>query len=82
MTSLMGKRIRRSIKGVSGKQLSELLLFNISHSIPAVYHVFEQGELENLVEEAASHMTGIQVRLETSGWEKGNWYGIWQCMDV
>lgn len=45
------------------------------------YHVFEQGELEFLVEEAASQMTNVQVILEVSGWEKGNWYGVWKCVE-
>jgi len=48
----------------------------------SVYHVFEQGELELLVEEAASQMPKVNVELEVSGWEKGNWYGIWKRIDV
>jgi tRNA (uracil-5-)-methyltransferase TRM9 len=46
------------------------------------YHVFEQGELELLVEEAASQMPRVNVKVEVSGWEKGNWYGIWKCVDA
>lgn len=44
------------------------------------YHVFEQGELELLVKDAASQMSNVEVILEVSGWEKGNWYGIWKCV--
>ncbi|UZJ52186.1 hypothetical protein CBS101457_001506 [Exobasidium rhododendri] len=45
------------------------------------YHVFEKGELESLVEDAAREMPEVIVHLEISGWERGNWYGIWQCVD-
>lgn len=55
--------------------------FRVPLNPPAVYHVFEQGELETLVEEAASQMPNVVVRHETSGWERGNWYGIWQCIE-
>lgn len=63
----------------------------LSLSLPSlyddvVYHVFQQGELEQLVDEAArevaqSSITNVQVHCELSGWEKGNWYGIWRCTE-
>lgn len=47
------------------------------------YHVFREGELEQLVEEAARNTrTDVEVRLEMNGWEKGNWYGVWQCINT
>ncbi|KAK0553906.1 tRNA methyltransferase, has a role in tRNA modification [Tilletia horrida] len=52
------------------------------------YHVFRQGELEDLVQKAASGLreeaqrTGAiqipEVRLQGSGWERGNWWGVWR----
>lgn len=44
------------------------------------YHVFTEGELESLVEDAARHFPQVDVKLELNGWEKGNWYGIWRCL--
>lgn len=52
------------------------------------YHLFKQGELEELVQDAASSFASstyaqgcahkhIRVIRQTSGWEKGNWWGIW-----
>ena len=45
------------------------------------YHVFKQSELENLVVAAGQAFPHIDLRLDAAGWEKGNWYGIWQCME-
>ncbi|MCO5590004.1 hypothetical protein L7F22_043973 [Adiantum nelumboides] len=44
------------------------------------YHVFEQGELEKTVEEAAKLYPNLIIEHELGGWEKGNWYGIWRCV--
>lgn len=49
------------------------------------YHVFRSGELEELVEEAATEMFGgnqkeLTVERQAGGWEKGNWWGIWQVI--
>lgn len=54
----------------------------LTHSPPLSpdYHLFEATELEALVEEAANDMPGVVVRREDSGWERGNWWGIWQCV--
>ncbi|CAD6919094.1 unnamed protein product [Tilletia controversa] len=49
------------------------------------YHVFREGELESLVDKAAQtlddghlHQGGIEVVLQGSGWERGNWWGVWR----
>ncbi|SPO36721.1 uncharacterized protein PSFLO_02192 [Pseudozyma flocculosa] len=52
------------------------------------YHVFRSGELEALVEAAGEAMpvvhrrngqlASIKVICEVSGWERGNWWGIWR----
>jgi tRNA (uracil-5-)-methyltransferase TRM9 len=44
------------------------------------YHVFSEGELESVVEDAAKKFSDLDVKLEMNGWEKGNWYGIWRCV--
>ncbi|PWN33843.1 S-adenosyl-L-methionine-dependent methyltransferase [Meira miltonrushii] len=44
------------------------------------YHVFEQGELEKTVDEAAKLYPDLIIEHELGGWEKGNWYGIWRCI--
>lgn len=49
-------------------------------SIVADYHVFKEGELEDLVRHASQRFPDIEVRHELGGWEKGNWFGIWQCI--
>ncbi|PWN88360.1 hypothetical protein FA10DRAFT_280906 [Acaromyces ingoldii] len=45
------------------------------------YHVFKSGELEDLVREAALSFPHLRIHREVSGWERGNWYGVWQCID-
>ncbi len=54
------------------------------------YHVFRSGELERLVGEAAASMPAVHRRhrdagrekvkvvQESGGWERGNWWGVWQ----
>lgn len=47
------------------------------------YHMFRAGELETLVADAAAtmpavHRRRIEVVREASGWERGNWWGIWR----
>lgn len=54
------------------------------------YHVFRSGELESLVTDAAatlsavhrrtssSHTEAVDVVCEASGWERGNWWGVWR----
>ncbi|EST09132.1 Methyltransferase type 11 [Kalmanozyma brasiliensis GHG001] len=52
------------------------------------YHMFCAGELETLVAEAAASMPAVhrrggaleKVRVvrECGGWERGNWWGVWQ----
>ncbi|KAN0065282.1 tRNA methyltransferase, has a role in tRNA modification [Thecaphora frezii] len=54
------------------------------------YHVFRSGELEALVDEAAAQMRvvhhrrndgqpgPVRVVCEVSGWERGNWWGVWR----
>lgn len=54
------------------------------------YHVFRSGELEKLVSEAAASMPAVHRRAlgaalekvevvqESGGWERGNWWGVWQ----
>lgn len=56
-------------------------------SIHADYHLFREGELQHLVAWAvrdlqerdppASH-TNISVPQIASGWDKGNWWGVWR----
>ncbi|CAO1619029.1 unnamed protein product [Parajaminaea phylloscopi] len=57
------------------------------------YHLFEATELDTLVDEAVKELppsmsetetaSGHRLRLvvsrEDSGWERGNWWGIWRC---
>lgn len=52
------------------------------------YHMFRAGELESLVADAAATMPAIhrrhgrsekiEVVREASGWERGNWWGVWK----
>jgi hypothetical protein len=52
------------------------------------YHLFEATELESLVDEAIADLSDafrtvtdgppIQVQKEDSGWERGNWWGVWK----
>lgn len=58
------------------------------------YHLFEATELESLVEEAVQGLPQsvvesvsaqgeslrLDVKREDSGWERGNWWGIWKCL--
>lgn len=60
------------------------------------YHLFEATELDLLVQDAAAALPdsvtrsqspdGTQrrllVRREDSGWERGNWWGVWKCLWV
>ncbi|CAO1629777.1 unnamed protein product [Sympodiomycopsis kandeliae] len=46
------------------------------------YHLFEESELESLVQEAISSLpesiSPLTVIREDSGWERGNWWGVWK----
>lgn len=54
------------------------------------YHVFRSGELDSLVTDAAHTMQAVHRRprtaqteavdvvCEASGWERGNWWGVWR----
>lgn len=54
------------------------------------YHMFRTGELESLVADAAATMQPVHRRRgatqpdrvhvvrEASGWERGNWWGVWR----
>ena len=49
------------------------------------YHLFRDGELERLVEWAARDLAGhapsnarLAVPQIASGWDKGNWWGVWR----
>ena len=52
------------------------------------YHMFRAGELEALVADAAATMPAVhrrgarpeqvEVVREASGWERGNWWGVWR----
>ncbi|PWN23877.1 S-adenosyl-L-methionine-dependent methyltransferase [Microstroma glucosiphilum] len=54
------------------------------------YHLFEATELESLVDEAIADLSEsvrtqvggppIQIQKEDSGWERGNWWGIWKVL--
>lgn len=51
----------------------------------ADYHLFEETELESLVSEAVEDLSdsirgapSIRVVREDSGWERGNWWGVWK----
>ncbi|KAK0538007.1 tRNA methyltransferase, has a role in tRNA modification [Tilletia horrida] len=63
------------------------------------YHVFKQGELERLVEQAATLLEqrhreqqesagaartagGLRIVLQGSGWERGNWWGVWRVEEA
>ncbi len=61
-------------------------------SNPADYHLFKEGELEELVDSSAAgfaksfHAHGCAVRQvrvvkQCVGWEKGNWWGIWNVYE-
>ncbi|SNX86414.1 uncharacterized protein MEPE_05123 [Melanopsichium pennsylvanicum] len=52
------------------------------------YHMFRAGELESLVADAGAMMPAVHRRngrleqidvvREASGWERGNWWGVWR----
>jgi tRNA (uracil-5-)-methyltransferase TRM9 len=69
------------LDAIRGQTRSFLHLTINTCPFPLDYHVFEQGELETLVEVAANQFPDVTVHLEMAGWEKGNWYGIWQCVE-
>jgi tRNA (uracil-5-)-methyltransferase TRM9 len=43
------------------------------------YHVFKQGELEQLVQDAASYMN-VDIKLCQSGYDRDNWYCEFQTI--
>lgn len=81
---LMVPWILKNANKQNGKQAVPENKATVESSSPEIfqrfYHVFEQGELEKTVDEAAKLYPDLIIEHELGGWEKGNWYGIWRCI--
>ncbi|KAE8211427.1 hypothetical protein CF327_g4822 [Tilletia walkeri] len=70
-------------EGVSGEATSSATEPQIqppSTVFQRFYHVFREGELEDLVDKASHSLDDpdVDVVLQGSGWERGNWWGVWR----
>jgi hypothetical protein len=41
-----------------------------------------RSELEALVDDAAQTMPAVEVQRHASGWERGNWWGVWDVREA
>ena len=85
----MRRRRRRSINDVSKVKGTASAGSRSSLDYPSSapdYHLFEATELETLVDEAVTALQqsdpSLRVDRENSGWERGNWWGIWTVAAV
>ena len=51
------------------------------HNDPALTN-FLRSELEALVDDAAQTMPAVEVQRHASGWERGNWWGVWDVREA